>query len=648
MIKIGQNLGNFFIKSEIGKGGMGTIFFAVDTMLNREVALKVIHPQLTNNSQLMERFKIEAMTQARMNHPNIVMIFTFNKIEGEYIISMEYVDGRSLKQILSDRKVLLISEAIHYLKQILKGLHYAHSQNIIHRDIKPANIMVTKENEVKLSDFGIAKIFGTQGVTKTGMLIGTPWYTSPEQILGKNIDFRTDLYSAGITFYEMLTGRVPFDSETNSDFQIQRAHLETPPTRPSIYNSEVGIKVEKFTLKALQKNPDKRFRSAAEMLEELEKIEKTVTETTVARRTEVKTRLEKPPLLSRKRLFSPMKLISYSLLVLAAVAVYFVISKGRAIKKNEINDKDDKEIVTTIEKEDPVDPKENKDEDFNVEKEDIEPGKDFRFDPVIPDVIEDKKGEEEKKTDESDLEKVKPKKGDEIKEKGTDVKEKQVDKGKSLIVKPEKTTDEKEFLAEKNETADTKIQHKETVSDKKKVEQKEPEKTVDQKINVESELFKIRKFIQEKALKKAEKIGDVLIQKTDAPNAYSVIGSIKFFLSKYDEAETYWKNAIERGGEIKVRFYHKHGMFTKGCSGYIILKRNLIMYESLTRPEHSFVASRENVTKVVKPKRLFGIVFKYMLKGKKKEDTFILFYKRNRRKNEKFIADFINKYIMEE
>ena len=96
MIKIGQNLGNFFIKSEIGKGGMGTIFFAVDTMLNREVALKVIHPQLTNNSQLMERFKIEAMTQARMNHPNIVMIFTFNKIEGEYIISMEYVDGRSL------------------------------------------------------------------------------------------------------------------------------------------------------------------------------------------------------------------------------------------------------------------------------------------------------------------------------------------------------------------------------------------------------------------------------------------------------------------------------------------------------------------------------------------------------------------------
>lgn len=250
MIRVGERLGHFLIRAEIGRGGMGTIYFATDTTLGRDVALKVVHPQLADNPQLMERFKIEAMTQARLSHPNIVTIFSFHRIEDEYVIAMEYVAGRSLKEMLQERKHLQPEEAVDLIVQVAEGLRYAHARNVIHRDIKPANILVDREGRVKISDFGIAKILGAQGLTKTGMLIGTPWYTSPEQIIGREIDFRSDLYSLGVTFYEVLTGRVPFDSETNSEFQIQKAHLETPPPRPSIYNPEIGIKLENFILKA--------------------------------------------------------------------------------------------------------------------------------------------------------------------------------------------------------------------------------------------------------------------------------------------------------------------------------------------------------------------------------------------------------------
>lgn len=280
MIKIGQEFGNFLIKAEIGRGGMGTIYYAIDTMLNREVALKLIHPQFTGQAELMERFKIEAMTQARMNHPNIVMIFSFSRVEDNYVIAMEYVDGKSLKELLLEKKRILLPEALDYLNQIIQALDYAHSLQVIHRDIKPANILVSKDGRIKISDFGIAKVFGTQGLTKTGMLIGTPWYTSPEQILGKDIDYRSDLYSLGITFYEMVTGRVPFHDETNSEFQIQKAHLETPPPRPSVFNPEIDLQLEKFMLRALEKKVEKRFASARDMSEDLEELKKGVHEAT--------------------------------------------------------------------------------------------------------------------------------------------------------------------------------------------------------------------------------------------------------------------------------------------------------------------------------------------------------------------------------
>jgi len=273
MIKTGQQLGNFLIKRKIKSGGMGDLFFAIDTMLNRKVALKVIHQNLAKNSELMSKFKNEARTQAQMNHPNIVTIFCLNIFNDQYVLTMEFISGKSVEELLEAKKMFSIKEALFLWKQILRGLQYAHIRNIIHGDIKPSNIMVSKYNEIKISDFGIAKILGTNTDSIFEIPYGTPRYSSPEQILGQKIDFRSDIYSAGITFYEMVTGNVPFDSEKNIDIEIERAHLESPPPKPSIFNKKINANLEKFLIKTIEKKPENRYQSVREMLEKLDNFD---------------------------------------------------------------------------------------------------------------------------------------------------------------------------------------------------------------------------------------------------------------------------------------------------------------------------------------------------------------------------------------
>jgi serine/threonine protein kinase len=272
MIQIGKKIGDYLVRAELSQGGMGTLYYAIDTMLNREVTLKVIHPQFSKNSQLIAQFKNEAITQAQMNHPNIITLFSFIHIDENYIIVMEFIKGTDLHDLLKNKKMLPIEEALFFLKQILRGLNYAHEHQIIHGDIKPRNIMITNEKKVKISDFGIAKIFGLYSKIENDMILGTPTYTSPEQILGKELDFRSDLYSLGITFYEMVTGKVPFNSETESSINIEKAHLFDLPPKPSIYVPGIKNKLEIFMLKAIQKKPEKRYQSAIEMLEEVDKL----------------------------------------------------------------------------------------------------------------------------------------------------------------------------------------------------------------------------------------------------------------------------------------------------------------------------------------------------------------------------------------
>lgn len=609
MIKVGQTQGDFQIKAEIGRGGMGTIFYAIDTMLNREVALKVIHSELASNFQLMERFKVEAMTQGQMNHPNIVTVFSFSKIDDENVIAMEYVDGKNLKDLLREKNILSISDAVYYLKQILKALEYSHSRNIIHRDIKPANILIDKENRIKLSDFGIAKVFGKQGLTKTGMLLGTPWYTPPEQIMGENVDFRSDLYSVGITFFEMVTGKVPFDSETNSDFQVQKAHLETPPPRPSIFNPEIGSKTEKFILKALQKKPEKRFQSATEMLAAIEEIENKIYETVITRsgnnqHTKIET-FGTPWEKGKKFLVGVLSVLFISL---AGAAFYFFVLKEKIPppKSTEL------ETPVVIEKQDPVNPNELKED---IKSEEIS-------DPADKEIVESKPVR--KKVTEN-LPEKKPAKTIKKKTEKPVITNKKKPEKKKIINDPEVTSS----IEEKDPGGKDALVSKEKLSD----------------VNLEAEFIRLRKLVEQRSFKEAEtSIFKFIESGVKNPDLYSIAGRIKFIQEKFPEAEEYWKSSVGNGGSIILRFYHRHGFFNKGCSGQIILKKGLIIFNSVTKRLHSFAVTSDTIKAVKKRKGNFGIEISFYVKGKVKKHVFIL--RRKSRKGEKFISDFINKYIL--
>jgi serine/threonine protein kinase len=272
MIQIGKQVGDFLVKAEIRKGGMGTLYYALDTLLNREVALKVIHPHSALNKETLKKFRTEAMTQAQMNHPNIITLYCFSRIDDFDLIVMEYIRGTSMQEILATNGRFPLETAIHQLKQILRGLNYAHNRHIIHGDIKPGNILITDDNEIKLSDFGLARISGYVHNSSNSLPMGTPVYASPEQILGRELDQRSDIYSLGVTFYEMVTGEFPFPVKSDSSLEIEGAHLRSEPVKPSTFNPRITPEMEEFILKAIQKKPEMRFQSVIEMLEILDHL----------------------------------------------------------------------------------------------------------------------------------------------------------------------------------------------------------------------------------------------------------------------------------------------------------------------------------------------------------------------------------------
>ncbi|MGB5894706.1 MAG: protein kinase [Ignavibacteriaceae bacterium] len=212
---------DYKIIKKIGEGGMGTVYLAEDVMLEREVAIKVLNPLLTKDSHFTERFRHEAKVQASLIHSNIVTLYNYFFEEDNYCMVMEFVDGVTLKQLITNTGPLPEQKTVWVLNQILEAVGFAHKKGIIHRDIKPSNILLTGDNTVKILDFGIAKILQDKGLTKTGTKMGTIYYMSPEQIKAvKDIDNRTDIYSIGVTLYEMLSGRIPFNVDTDSDFEI--------------------------------------------------------------------------------------------------------------------------------------------------------------------------------------------------------------------------------------------------------------------------------------------------------------------------------------------------------------------------------------------------------------------------------------------
>jgi len=261
--------GRYRISRKLGGGGMADVYLAEDQELGRRVAVKMLHARYVNDEQFVERFRREATHAAGLSHPNIVSIFDRGESDGSYFIVMEYVEGRTLKELIRSRGLCPVPVAIAYTRQILAALRYAHRHGVVHRDIKPHNVIVDPEGVVKVMDFGIARA-GASQMTEEGAIIGTAQYLSPEQARGAPVDQTSDLYSSGIVLFELLTGEVPFTGD--SPVEIAMKHLaETPPT-PSALRPDVPPDLDLVVIRALAKEPADRYQSAAAMDADLETV----------------------------------------------------------------------------------------------------------------------------------------------------------------------------------------------------------------------------------------------------------------------------------------------------------------------------------------------------------------------------------------
>ena len=262
---IGQIVGNYKIEEKLGEGGMGAVYKGVDTMLDREVAIKVLRPELTSQTSVVERFRSEAVTLAKLNHPNIATLFSLFRHGEELFMVLEYVRGETLDNILQRRGALPSEEAIPVFSQVLDGINHAHELGIVHRDIKPANMMLTEKGTLKVLDFGIARLLGSARMTRAGNIIGTLEYMAPEQVKGAETDGRSDIYALGMMLYEVLTGRLPF--QTENEFELMKLQTEEMPPAPREINPAIPEEVEEAIMRAIQKNPDDRFQTAGEFRE---------------------------------------------------------------------------------------------------------------------------------------------------------------------------------------------------------------------------------------------------------------------------------------------------------------------------------------------------------------------------------------------
>jgi len=255
------------LKEKLGSGGMADVYLADDLLLNREVAVKVLHAQYASDPAFIQRFRQEAQSAANLNHPNIVNIYDWGNEGDLYYIVMEYVEGRDLKEILRSEGRLLPERAAEIAAEVCAALQFAHRSNLVHRDIKPHNIFITNLGQVKVMDFGIAREGSGGGITQTGMVMGTPQYISPEQAQGLAVDGRSDIYSLGVVLYEMLTGQVPFDDP--NPVTITYKQVREDPTPPSVIDPEIPATLEAIVMKAMSKNPANRFQNAQEMKADL-------------------------------------------------------------------------------------------------------------------------------------------------------------------------------------------------------------------------------------------------------------------------------------------------------------------------------------------------------------------------------------------
>jgi len=265
--------GRYRIVRKLGTGGMANVYLAEDEVLGRRVAIKILDDRHAGDDQFIERFRREAKNAASLSHPNIVSIYDRGEAEGTYYIAMEYLDGRSLKELIVARGPAPVHLAVDYARQILAAVRFAHRHGIVHRDIKPHNVLVDGEGRLKVTDFGIARA-GVSQMTEAGSIIGTAQYLSPEQARGAPVDQTSDLYSLGVVLYELLTGAVPFSGDT--PVEIAMKHLSSVPEPPSSKRAEIPRDLDLVVLRALAKDPSERYHSAEEMDADLRRISRGV------------------------------------------------------------------------------------------------------------------------------------------------------------------------------------------------------------------------------------------------------------------------------------------------------------------------------------------------------------------------------------
>jgi len=305
--------GRYQIIEELGKGGMGKVYKALDKEIKGKVALKLIKPEVASDEKTIERFRNELKTARDIAHKNVCRMYDLNKEEGTYYISMEYVSGEDLKKLIRKMGQLSPGQAILIAKQVCDGLSEAHRLGVVHRDIKPQNVMIDEEGNARIMDFGIARSLKAKGITASGVMIGTPEYMSPEQVEGKEADQRADIYSLGVILYEMVTGRVPFEGDT--PFTIGVKHKSETPKDPRELNAQLPEDLSRVILRCMEKDKEKRYQSAGELRSELTNIERGIptTERVVSKRKPLTSR-EITVTFGLKKLFIPA-------LVVIAIAI---------------------------------------------------------------------------------------------------------------------------------------------------------------------------------------------------------------------------------------------------------------------------------------------------------------------------------------
>jgi len=269
-------LGRYVIEAELGRGAMGVVYKALDSVLQRSVAVKTVNISLERDhaDKYEQRFYQEARAAGGLNHPNIVTIHDVGKAGDVVYMAMEYIEGVELRTLIGEGRPLRVSQAVSIAAQVAEGLSYAHQRGVVHRDIKPANIMVVANGPVKITDFGIARMRGTGDLTQTGMLLGSPKYMSPEQVIGKRADHRSDIFSLGVILFEMLCGSAPFNGENVTALMYQIVNF-VPPA-PSTLNRAVPQLLDYIIAKMIAKPLEERYQDAAEVVRDLHECERQI------------------------------------------------------------------------------------------------------------------------------------------------------------------------------------------------------------------------------------------------------------------------------------------------------------------------------------------------------------------------------------